>query len=53
MGYAMLIAGSALLLTCSHGDVSHDFWSKVIFRLIPLAASVVLLLNALNNLNVI
>jgi hypothetical protein len=53
MDYTMLIAGSALLFTCTTFEVSNEFWTKVVFRLIPLAASVVLLLNALNNLNVI
>ena len=53
MDYAMLVSGAGLLLTCSFGDVSVDLGSKFIFRLIPLAAALVLLFTALNNLNVI
>ena len=53
MDYVMLMAGLALLVTCTIGVVDGDITSKVIFRLIPLSASLVLLLNSLSNLDVI
>ena len=53
MNYAMLAIGLLLLLTCTLGSVSIDIWSKILFRFIPLCASLILLINSLNNLNLI
>jgi hypothetical protein len=53
MDYAMIISGASLIITCSMGVVSNNFYSKILFRLIPMAASVILLINGLNNLNII
>ena len=53
MDYAMLIAGIGLLFTCTLGTVSADIWTKICFRLIPLVASIILLLQSLTNLAII
>ena len=52
MDYTMLALGLLLLLTCTIGRVSKDIWSKILFRLIPLCASLVLLINALIEVSV-
>jgi hypothetical protein len=53
MDYAMLTSGLALLTTCTLGNVARDIGSKLLFRMIPLVAAVILIINSLNNLNVI
>lgn len=53
MDYAMLAIGLLLLLTCTLGNVASDIRTKILVRFIPLCASLILLINSLNNLNII
>ena len=53
MDYAMLTLGLLLLPTCTLGSVSKDSGSKILFRLIPMCASIILLIVSLDNLNFI
>jgi hypothetical protein len=53
MDYAMLTSGLALLTTCTLGNVAGDVGSKFLFRMIPLVASGILIINSLSNLNFI
>ena len=53
MDYAMLLLGLLLIFTCTMGTVADDILSKVLFRTIPLVASLLLIINSLNNLNII